>query len=147
MQVGLDYALRGPQRLAVMIDSTGSAVMVKLTSIKSLNLKAANAQVTVTGAVNGGDHSIEVVNRKAVFNLDSVTDGQFKVNATNAEVVMTLPKSSNAQVKAKAVPGTIAVNQAGQPTITDNPYKQSFGSGAAQIVIESVSGKITITFK
>lgn len=144
---GLDYLVSAPQRLATSIDSTGSQLTVTLTGARNLTLKAANAPVTVVGAFDGGNHVIEVVNQKVTFNLTSVTAGQMKVTATNAEVVANLPKTANVQVSANSVAGGVTVKTEGQPAVTDNPYKQSFGSGAALLTLESVGGKITVNFR
>jgi hypothetical protein len=144
---GLDYAISAPQRLATYIDSTGSQLTVTLTGVKSLTLKAANAPVTIVGAFDGGNHSIEVVNQRATFNLTSVTAGQMKVTATNAEVIANLPKNCSVQVSAHSVAGGVTVHAEGQPAVTDNPFKQSYGAGAAQLTLESVGGKITLNFK
>ena len=141
------YVISAPQRLAVSIDSTGSEITVTLTGIKNLSLKAANAFVTIVGAFDGGNHVIEVVNRKATLNLKSVTAGQLTVTATNAELVVNLPKSSSVQVKAKSVAGGVTVNTEGQPAVTDNPFSQSVGAGVAQLTLESIGGKITLNFK
>ncbi|MDO8682965.1 MAG: hypothetical protein Q7N50_05725 [Armatimonadota bacterium] len=147
MGSALDYSIKGPQRFTVKIESTGSPVTVKMNGIKQLSVNAANAPVAILGLPSDGTHIIEVVNQKVVLNLEPLQSGEIKVNATNAEITATLPNSSNVEISANAVAGTVRLESPGWTPKTENPFKMTLGTGAAKLFLESVSGKITINLK
>ncbi|MDO8588698.1 MAG: hypothetical protein Q7T82_16845 [Armatimonadota bacterium] len=144
---GLDYAIRGPQRLAVSIESTGSPLTVRLDGARSFNINTANAPVAIVGMFCGGDHRVNVVNQRVVLNLTTVKLGEMKVNATNADIVATLPLDLDALLSINAIAGTVLLKTPDQPAKTDNPFKQTFGQGSALLTLEAISGRITVSLK
>lgn len=146
MSVGLDYTIRGPQRLSISIDSTGSPVTVDITGIMDLDLKAANAPLTIIGKLMDGKYKIEAVNKKAVLSLRDVQKGDFRLAATNADITLTMPLLSSVQLSANAVAGSVSY-KSGSESKTDNPLSITKGSGGAKIFLESVSGKIVVNLK
>jgi len=144
---GLDYTVRAPQRFAVIIDSSGSPVTVNLNGIRQLELKAVSAPVTLLGIPTDGTHKVDAVNERVVLNLGALQRGELRVNGTNAEITANLPSSSDVELNAHAVAGMVTVKSPGSGAQTDNPAKLSLGSGRARLVIEAVSGRITINVK